>query len=203
MRHASTSTLDLLNSSESGDEKSKHDNHHCAITTKNKSGVSNKLDFNNFFGMMKKGKDFCSKKSAFASSESHNYTESLNNPPSSHHVHSHRVGRLKPAKNVYFIDEPKEEPNIFIIDAESINKHKRVHYARKSMEDIFNHSHGEYHHRKSFADERDEPWNFASRTAYASRTLPRDFCRRNARAGLHGVFDNYHQHPQMNHQVER
>lgn len=202
MRHASTSTLDLLNSNESGDDKSKLDNHQCAITTKNKSGVSNKLDFNNFFGMMRKGKDFCSKKSACAA-ESHNHADIQKDASSTHHVHSHRVGRLKAAKNVYFIDEPKDEPNIFIIDADSINKHKRVHYARKSLEDVFNHnSHADHHHRKQFTDDRDEPWNFANRTSYASRTLPRDFCRRNARAALHDVFDN-HQHPQMNHQVER
>lgn len=200
MRHASTSTLDLLNTGENGDDEPKHDNYQCAITTKTKSNVSNKLDFNNFFGMMRKGKDMCSnKKSALVVK-----SDAQSKSPSAHHGHSHhRVGRLKPAKNVYFIDDQKDdEPNIFIIDAESINKHKRVHYERKSMEDIFNQSRSE-NYRKSFDDEHEhEPWNFASRTSYASRTLPRDFCRRNARAALHNVFDNYHHH-QTNHQVER
>lgn len=118
----------------------------------------------------------------------------------SHHAHTHRVGRLKPAKNVYFIDDQKDhEPNIFIIDAESINdRRERVHYARKSMEDIFSVAD---HHRKSFNDDEHEPWNFASRQSYASRTLPRDFCRRNVRAGLGDVFDNYHHQASL--QVER
>lgn len=189
VRHASTSTLDLLNSlaDGAGDDPSKHNNHQCATSLKNKSSVSNKLDFNNLFGMMRKSKDARSNKLPLEVA-------------TTNHAHTHRVGRLKPAKNVYFIDDQKDnEPNIFIIDAESINdRRERVHYARKSMEDIFSVA---VRHRKSFNDDEHEPWNFASRQSYASRTLPRDFCRRNVRAGLGDVFDNYHH--QTSHQVER
>lgn len=175
MRNASTSTLDLVNSSENGDGKSQKNNQRAI--TKNKSSVSSKLDFNNFFGMMRRGgKDSSSAK---------------NETSPQHHVQ--RVGRLKAAKNVYFIDEPREdEPNIFIIDADTINKHKRFQCTRKSLEDIHN-------NETTFEQ---EPWSFASRSSYGSRTLPRDFCRRNVRASLHNFLDNHHQHHQMNH-VER
>lgn len=178
MRNASTSTLDLVNSSDGGgDGKSGKNNQRASI--KNKSSVSSKLDFNNFFGMMRRGS---------------NTTKTEPTQKSPHHAHQQqRVGRvLKPAKNVYFIDEPREdEPNIFIIDAETINnKHKRIQYMRKSLEDIHN-------HEQSVSE---EPWSFASRNSYGSRTLPRDFCRRNVRMSLHNFLDTPH-HP--HHQPER
>jgi hypothetical protein len=176
MRNASTSTLDLVNSSENGDGKSGKNNQRVK---------SSKLDFNNFFGRMKRG----------STTTSTTKNEIQKSP---HHVlqQQQRVGRvLKPAKNVYFIDEPREdEPNIFIIDAETINnKHKRIQYMRKSLEDIHN-------HEQSLNKVNDyEPWNFASRNSYGSRTLPRDFCRRNVRTSLHNFLDTHHQH----HQLER
>lgn len=165
-RNASTSTLDLVG--EGGDVASAKSHHRAINIAKDKSGVGNKLDFNNICGMMrsKDGKD------------------------------CHRTGRLKPAKNVYFIEERKDdEPSIFIIDPATINKHnKKCHQIQKSLEDIRIHKMNSGQVPPACDSDCDATigWNFMDRNYYGSRTLPRDFARRNIRPGLDNLLHGPH-----------
>lgn len=173
-RNASTSTLDLVGESGGGDGSSGKSNHR---TMKDKSGVSNKLDFNNICGMMRS--------SASGKSKETNINENLR--------------RLKPAKNIYYIEERRdEEPNIFIIDPATIDKHKKFHQLQKSLEDVRLHkmNNGPQATGQSYNNDCDATigWNFMDRNYYGSRTLPRDFSRRNVRPSLDNLLDNFHQH---------
>lgn len=99
----------------------------------------------------------------------------------------HRLGRLKPAKNIYYIEERKDdEPNIFIIDPSTINKHKRFHQLQKSLEDIRINKRNNTQPLPPCIDDCDAKIGFY----YGSRTLPRDFARRNIRPGLENLFNN-------------
>lgn len=166
-RNASTSTLDLVHGDVDGDASSMKSNHRAI--TKDKSSVSNKI--NNICGMMGKSKE-------------------TNNGDSS-------LRRLKPAKNVYYIEERKdEEPNIFIIDPQTINKHKKLHQVRKSLEDVRIHKLNNSQVGEAYDNECDATigWNFMDRNYYGSRTLPRDFSRRNTRPSLDNLLNNFQQH---------
>lgn len=163
-RNASTSTLDLVH--DNGDTASAKSNHRAI--TKDKSSVSNKI--NNICGMMAKSKET-------------NVGDSLR--------------RLKPAKNVYYIEERKDdEPNIFIIDPQTINKHKKFQQVRKSLEDVRIHKLNNLEIGEAYDNECDATigWNFMDRNYYGSRTLPRDFARRNARPSLDNLLNNFQQH---------
>lgn len=104
-----------------------------------------------------------------------------------------RCGRLK-AKNIYYIEERKdEEPNIFIIDPNTINKHnKKFHQLQKSLEDIRIHKMNNQQATPACNNDCDATigWNFMDRNYYGSRTLPRDFARRNIRPGLDNLLNN-------------
>lgn len=168
-RNASTSTLDFEGEND-GDIVSAKSNHRTININKDKSCVSNKLDFNNICGMMRANK-----------SKESNSRDSL-----------HRLGRLKPAKNIYYIEERKDdEPNIFIIDPSTINKHKRFHQLQKSLEDVRIHKMNNSQHVPSCTTDCDANigWNFMDRNYYGSRTLPRDFSRRNVRPGLDNLLN--------------
>lgn len=163
-RNASTSTLDLVHGESDGDAASAKSNHRAI--TKDKSSVSNKI--NNICGMMSKSKET-------------NVGESLR--------------RFKPAKNVYYIEERKDdEPNIFIIDPQTINKHKKFHQVRKSMEDVRIHKLNNSQVGEAYDNECDATMYFMDRNFYGSRTLPRDFARRNARPSLDNLLNNFQQH---------
>lgn len=146
---------------------------------KDKSGVSNKLDFNNICGMMR---------STVGKSKETNVKENF-----------HRLGRLKPAKNVYYIEERKDdEPNIFIIDPATIHKHKKIQQIQKSLEDIRIHKMSNNSNSPQVAQEYNDDdanigWNFMDRNYYGSRTLPRDFARRNIRPSLGNFLNNAQQ----------
>lgn len=108
----------------------------------------------------------------------------------------HRLGRLKPAKNVYYIEERKDdEPNIFIIDPATVHKHKKLQELQKSLEDV------RVHKIKNIplvTQEHDDAdiqigWNFMDRNYYGSRTLPRDFARQNVRPSLGNFLNNAQQ----------
>ena len=163
-RNASTSTLDLVG--DDGDDVSGKNNQRAINITKDKS-VNNKMDFNNICGMMRS-----------SLSKSREINESKENV--------HRLGRLKPAKNVYFIEEPDEEPNIFIIDPSTVNRHKKFHQLQKSLEDIRLNKINNKQTDSTCNNECDATigWNFMDRNYYGSRTLPRDFARRNVRPSL-------------------
>lgn len=163
-RNASTSTLDLVG--DDGDDVSGKNNQRAINITKDKS-VNNKMDFNNICGMMRS-----------SLSKSRDINESKENV--------HRLGRLKPAKNVYFIEEPDEEPNIFIIDPSTVNRHKKFHQLQKSLEDIRLNKINNKQTDSTCNNECDATigWNFMDRNYYGSRTLPRDFARRNVRPSL-------------------
>jgi hypothetical protein len=164
-RNASTSTLDLVHGEGDGDAASAKSNHRAI--TKDKSSVSNKI--NSICGMMGKSKET-------------NVGES--------------VRRLKPAKNVYYIEERKDdEPNIFIIDPQTVNKHKKFHQVRKSLEDVRIHKLNNSQVGEAYDNECDATigWNFMDRNYYGSRTLPRDFARRNARPSLDNLLHNFQQ----------
>lgn len=166
-RNASTSTLDLVGEND-GDVTSGKSNHRTINTTKDKSGVSNKLDFNNMCGMMRSGK-----------SKETNVCDS--------------VRRLKPAKNIYYIEERKDdEPNIFIIDPTTINRHKKLHQLQKSLEDVRTHKMNNSQ-QAAYNGECDATvgWNFMDRNYYGSRTLPRDFARRNIRPSLDNLLGSF------------
>jgi hypothetical protein len=176
-RNASTSTLDLVGGeNDVGDVVSMKSNHR---TMKDKSSVSNKLDFNNICGMMRSTSSSKSKET--------NVSESLR-----------RVAR--PAKNIYYIEERNdEEPNIFIIDPSTINKHKKFHQLQKSLEDVRIHkmNNNNCHPMYNNMNEDNDAtigWNFMDRNYYGSRTLPRDFSRRNVRPSLDNLLDNFQQH---------
>lgn len=169
-RNASTSTLDLV---DDVDVMSAKSNHRAISINKDKSCVSNKLDFNNICGMMRL--------SAGGKNKEVNSRESL-----------HRLGRLKPAKNIYYIEERKDdEPNIFIIDPSTIDKHKRLHQLQKSLEDVRIHKMNNSHPAPACTADCDANigWNFMDRNYYGSRTLPRDFARRNIRPGLDNLLN--------------
>jgi hypothetical protein len=104
--------------------------------------------------------------------------------------------RLKPAKNVYYIEERKdEEPNIFIIDPATVNKHKKFHQVQKSLEDVRIHKlNNNSQYSQACDNECDATigWNFMDRNYYGSRTLPRDFSR--ARPSLDNLLNNFQQH---------
>lgn len=157
------------------------------VITKDKSSVSNKLDFNNICGMMR---------SSTSKSKETNVNENI-----------HRIGRLKPAKNVYYIEERKDdEPSIFIIDPATINKHKKFHQVRKSLEDVRihklnNNNSTQVGHAYDSECDANIGWNFMDRNYYGSRTLPRDFSRRNIRPGLNEFLNNIQQ--QNSSEVER
>lgn len=170
-RNASTSTLD--DTQLDGDSSSAKSNHRAI--TKDKSSVSNKI--NNICGMMSKSKET-------------NFGDSFR--------------RLKPAKNVYYIEERKdEEPNIFIIDPATVNKHKKFHQVQKSLEDIRIHRLNNSQYEEAYDNECDATigWNFMDRNYYGSRTLPRDFARRNARPSLDNLLNNFQQ--QHSSEVDR
>lgn len=172
-RNASTSTLDLVGEN-NGDVMSGKSNHRAINITKDKSSVSNKLDFNNICGMMR---------SSSNKSKETNVSEN--------------VRRLKPAKNIYYIEERQdEEPNIFIIDPATINKHKKFHQLQKSLEDVRMHKMNNSQAGSTYNSDCDANvgWNFMDRNYYGSRTLPRDFSRRNVRPSLDNLLDNFHQH---------
>lgn len=184
-RNASTSTLDLVGENDA-DVVSTKSNHRTLNIGKDKSSASNKLDFNNICGMMRS--------STSSKSKEANVMENLQ-----------RAGRLKPAKNIYFIEERKDdEPNIFIIDPATIHKHKRFHQLQKSLEDIRihkmkNNSSTSSNNNIAQAEQGYENdcdanigWNFMDRNYYGSRTLPRDFARRNVRPSLDNLL-NVHQ----------
>lgn len=161
-RNASTSTLDLVGESD-GDVMSANSNHRTINMVKDKSSVSNKLDFNNICGMMRS--------TASKSKE----------------MNVQRLGRLKPAKNIYFIEERKDdEPNIFIIDPATIHKHKKFHQLQKSLEDVRINKTNSIPVGVEYNNDCDANigWNFMDRNYYGSRTLPRDFSRRNIRPSL-------------------
>lgn len=173
-RNASTSTLDLVGESD-GDAASTKSNHRAINIAKDKSSVSNKLDFNNICGMMR---------SSTGRSKETNVTEN--------------VRRLKPAKNIYYIEERKDdEPNIFIIEPAAVNKHKKFHQLQKSLEDVRTHkiNNGSQPAGHAYNGDCDATvgWNFMDRNYYGSRTLPRDFSRRNVRPSLDNLLDNFHQ----------
>jgi hypothetical protein len=165
-RNASTSTLDLVHGEGDGDASSAKSNHRAI--TKDKSSVSNKI--NNICGMMGKAKET-------------NAGENLR--------------RLKPAKNVYYIEERQDdEPNIFIIDPATINKHKKFQQVQKSLEDVRIHKLNDSQLGEAYDNECDATigWNFMDRNYYGSRTLPRDFSRRNTRSSLDNMLNNFQQH---------
>lgn len=179
-RNVSTSTLDLVGESD-GDIASGKGNHRAINIMKDKSGVGNKLDFNNICGMVR---------SSLSKSKETGSRESV-----------HRIGRLKPAKNVYFIDEPKDdEPNIFIIDPATMNTHKKYQQLQKSLEDIRHHKTNNKQAESVCNNECDATigWNFMDRNYYGSRTLPRDFSRRNIRPSLDNLVSNSRQASEMN-----
>lgn len=167
-RNASTSTLDLVHGDgdTDGDDSSGKSNHR--VITKDKSSVSNKI--NNFCGMMGKSKET-------------NAGEGFR--------------RLKPAKNVYYIEERKDdEPNIFIIDPVTVNKHKKFQQVQKSLEDVRLHTiNNNFEYGEALDNECNASagWNFMDRNFYGSRTLPRDFARRNARSSLDNFLNNFQQ----------
>lgn len=174
-RNASTSTLDLVGESADGDAGSAKSNHRAISIAKDKSSVGNKLDFNNICGMMR---------SSAGRSKDTNVTEN--------------VRRLKPAKNIYYIEERKDdEPNIFIIEPAAVNKHKKFHQLQKSLEDVRSHkvnNNGTQPAGVGYnGDDCDVGWNFMDRNYYGSRTLPRDFSRRNVRPSLDNLLDTFHQ----------
>lgn len=175
-RNASTSTLDLVGEG-SGDGASAKSNHRAINIARDKSSVSNKLDFNNICGMVR---------SSLGKAKETNGNENV-----------HRMGRLTPAKNVYFIEEPKdEEPNIFIIDPATINRHKKYHQLQKSLEDIRLHKMNNAAAAVCNNDcDATDGWSFMDRNYYGSRTLPRDFARRVIRPGLENLLNNSHLAP--------
>lgn len=177
-RNASTSTLDLVGES-SGDGASAKSNHRAINIARDKSSVGNKLDFNNICGMVR---------SSLGKAKETNGNENV-----------HRMGRLTPAKNVYFIEEPKdEEPNIFIIDPATINRHKKFHQLQKSLEDIRLHKQNNSQAAAAACNNDCDAtvgWNFMDRNYYGSRTLPRDFARRIIRPGLENLLNNSHLAP--------
>lgn len=176
-RNASTSTLDLVGEGSSGDGASAKSNHRAINIARDKSSVSNKLDFNNICGMVR---------SSLGKAKETNGNENV-----------HRMGRLTPAKNVYFIEEPKdEEPNIFIIDPATINRHKKYHQLQKSLEDIRLHKMNNAAAAVCNNDcDATDGWSFMDRNYYGSRTLPRDFARRVIRPGLENLLNNSHLAP--------
>lgn len=98
-----------------------------------------------------------------------------------------RLGRLKPAKNIYYIEERKDdEPNIFIIDPATVHKHKKFQQNQKSLEDVRIHKTNNIPIGTEYNSDCDANigWNFMDRNYYGSRTLPRDFSRRNIRPSL-------------------
>ena len=174
-RNASTSTLDLVGEND-GDIMSTKSNHRMVNTAKDKSSVSNKLDFNNICGMMR---------STVSKSKETNVKENI-----------HRLSRLKPAKNIYYIEDRKDdEPNIFIIDPSTVHKHKRLQQIQKSLEDIRIHKmNNNSQAAKDYNnDDANIGWNFMDRNYYGSRTLPRDFARRNIRPSLGNLLSNVQQ----------
>lgn len=166
-RNASTSTLDL--GENRGDNVSGKSNQRTVNIGKDKSAVGNKLDFNNICGMVR---------TSLSKSKETSSRESI-----------HRLGRLKPAKNVYFIEDTKhEEPSIFIIDPATISKHKKC---QKSLEDIrLQKISGKHDASPQQDDDATIGWNFMDRNYYGSRTLPRDFARRNVRPRLDNFLSN-------------
>lgn len=175
-RNASTSTLDLVGEND-GDIMSTKSNHRMVNMAKDKSCVSNKLDFNNICGMMR---------STVGKSKETNVKENL-----------HRLSRLKPAKNIYYIEDRKDdEPNIFIIDPATIHKHKKLQELQKSLEDIRIHkmNNNPQEAQEYSTDDANIGWNFMDRNYYyGSRTLPRDFARRNVRPSLGNFLSNVQQ----------
>lgn len=155
-RNASTSTLDLVGEGAGGDNSSANSHHRTVNIAKDKSGSSNKLDFNNICGMMRSRdpKD-CPR-------------------------------RFKPAKNVYYIEERKDdEPSIFIIDPTTVSKHRKCHQTQKSLEDVRIHK---VNSGQPPDCDATIGWNFMDRNYYGSRTLPRDFARRNVRPSLDNML---------------
>lgn len=106
-----------------------------------------------------------------------------------------RLGRLKPAKNIYYIEDRKDdEPNIFIIDPATIHKHKKFQQLQKSLEDIRIHKMNNNSQAPEYNnDDANIGWNFMDRNYYGSRTLPRDFARRNIRPSLGNFLHNAQQ----------
>jgi hypothetical protein len=163
-RNASTSTLDLVHGDTDGDSLSGKSNHR--VITKDKSSVSNKI--NNFCGIRN------------SKSKESNIGDSFR--------------RLKSAKNVYYIEERKdEEPNIFIIDPTTVNKHKKFHQVRKSLEDVRIHKINNSSQYTEAYENKCDGWNFMDRNFYGSRTLPRDFSRRTIRPSLDNLLNNSQQ----------
>lgn len=166
-RNASTSTLDFDNDANDGDYVSGKSNHRMM---KDKSGNSNKLDFNNICGMMR------------------------SNKPKECNSNMNVYQRMKPAKNIYYIKDQNddEEPNIFIVDPKFYKNRKCA--LQKSLEDIrmqkLNNTYSRHHHRDAC-----NGWNLMDRGCYASKTLPRDFSRpKHTRPSLGNVLDDFYHH---------
>jgi len=197
-RNASTSTMEDLDSENADSMSGRNHNHRLAGTIKNSSAKDksgNKLDFNNICGI--------SMKSSMAKPKDTNIKDNLTTS------FNGRVGKLKPAKNVYYIEDhtKDEDHNIFIIDPHTINKHKRYNQMQKSLEDIRMHkltnmqscNAARYgNNNEACANDDDDVhigWNFMDRNYYGSRTLPRDFGvlrNRNVRPSLDNLLDNFY-----------
>lgn len=171
-RNVSTSTLDLDNQKDCGVSESAMKNNHRRVTeikiSKDKSNVGgNKMDF---CGMMKSSKE----------------SPSVVN----------RMAKLRPAKNVYYIEDDTKDAdtNIFIIEPHTTDRHQKFQHMRKSLEDIRLHKMPEIIGQCNGHD----AWNFMERNRNSgSRTLPRDFAiRRNLRPSLDNLMDNFCQQHQ-------
>jgi hypothetical protein len=178
-RTVSTST-DIFENETNGDNQTKN--------AKANGTTTNKTELNNICGIMK---------------NSNKSKENIcrNNIQNCGNNSNSRATTPKcKAKNIYYIEDTNEEdpPNIFIIDPQTLERHRRVRHmpTNKSLEDFRTHKLMSHHLRNTgnyFGEHEQENYNY-DRSLYGSRTLPRDFRNHNHsnRPSLDDFFENYY-----------